>query len=368
MKYFKTKYPEGLKSFKLSFFALIFALLTGAIIIKLGGYSPIETYKAIFTGSLGTKKGIILSLSNATPLMFTGLAFAIAYKVKMINTGAEGQLYAGAMASALVGAYIIGVPRAVHIPVALLAGIIAGGAAGIFVAYLKVKFGAGEIITTIMVNEIIILLTSYLSSGPLRTPESVISQTNMIQDTARLTKLAPRSQLTTAILIAVVIAVLLQVLLRRTALGYEMQVTGLNIKAAKTSGISIAKMYLFTFFLSGAIAGLCGSTLVLGVNARFVEGLSTKYGFGGISVAALAAYNPVAVIFSSALFGVLKAGAITLNRTTSIPIEFVDVIQTAVIVFVAAPRLIEAILSKKNKFIKSKNKTFKSAAEEKEVK
>jgi simple sugar transport system permease protein len=192
----------------------------------------------------------------------------------------------------------------------------------------------------------------------------------MIQDTARLTKLAPHSQLTTAIFIAIFIAILLQVLIKRTALGYEMQVTGFNLKGAKTAGISVAKIYLFTFALSGAIAGLCGSTLVMGVNGRFVEGISTKYGFGGISVAALAAYNPVAVIFSAILFGILKAGAITLNRTTAIPIEFVDVIQVVVIVYVAAPRLIQAILSLKNKVPNSRKKTVtpQNGANENEVK
>ncbi|NLX62200.1 MAG: ABC transporter permease [Tissierellia bacterium] len=358
MKDLKRKFAAGLGSFKLSFFALFFALLTGAIAIALSGYSPIETYKAIIVGSLGSKQGIILSLSSATPLIFTGLAFATAYKVKMINIGAEGQLYLGAMAGAVVGAYITGLPRLVHIPLTLLSGALVGGLIGILVVFLKVKFGASEIITTIMLNEIILLFTSYLSSGPLKPEDSVIPQTHVIQETAQLTRLAPRSQLSSAIFIAIAAAVLIHILIKKTPLGYEIQVTGLNRRAAETAGISITKMYLITFFLSGAIAGLCGSSLVMGVNRRFVEGISANYGYSGISVAALGAYNPLSIIFSATLFGILKSGAITLNRTTAVPIEFVDAIQAVVVAYVAAPRLIEAVLSLKNKIGLKKEKSL----------
>lgn len=359
MKYLKRKFGSGLGSFKLSFFALLFALLTGGIVIALSGYSPVETYKAIIVGSLGSKQGIILSLSSATPLMFTGLAFATAYKVRMINIGVEGQLYLGAMAGAVVGAYITGLPRLVHIPLTLLSGAIIGGLIGVLVVFLKVKFGASEIITTIMLNEIIMLFTSYLSSGPLKPEDSVIPQTNVILESAQLTRLVPRSQLSSAIFIAIAVATVIHILIKKTSLGYEIQVTGLNLRAAETAGISITKMYLITFFLSGAIAGLCGSSLVMGVNRRFVEGLSANYGYSGISVAALGAYNPLSILFSATLFGILKSGAITLNRTTSVPIEFVDAIQAVVVAYVAAPRLIEAVLSLKDRLSPKKKKIIK---------
>ncbi|OZV14107.1 hypothetical protein CIW83_01420 [Tissierella sp. P1] len=132
-------------------------------------------------------------------------------------------------------------------------------------------------------------------------------------------------------------------MLRKTALGYEIQVTGSNLQAARTAGIQVSKVYLFTIFLSGAIAGLAGCALSLGIHYRFIENISTGLGFSGIPVAALAAYSPLGVVFSSILFGVLKAGAMTLNRTTSIPIEFVSMIQALVVVFVAAPKMISSI-------------------------
>ena len=326
-----------------SVFALVFSLILGAILLEICGYSAGQTYKAIFGSSLGTVKGIALSLSQATPIMFTGIAFAIAYRVRMINTGAEGQLYAGAMASALVGAYLTGLPSVVHVPLCLLAAALAGGCVAGLVAFLKNRFGANEIILTLMLNEIIVLFTSYLANGPLKAAGSGVGQTDKIQESAKLVRLIPQTQLTIALLVGVALAIILQFILNRTAYGYEIQVTGYNLRAARTAGINAERTYLMTFAISGAVAGIGGAAMSLGVNFRFMEGFSANYGFGGISVAALAAYSPVGVILSSILIGVLKAGAITVNRTTNVPIEFVSVIQVMVIIFVAAPKLIHSI-------------------------
>lgn len=327
-----------------SVFALIFSLLLGALIIGLSGYSPIQSYAAVFGYSLGTVKGIALSLSQATPILFTGLAFTIAYRVRMINTGAEGQLYMGAVGSAVIGAYLVSLPRIVHLPLTLLAGMVMGGLAALLVAFLRVRFGASEIITSLMLNEVFILFTGYLANGPLKPDGCMQPQTELIADTARLSKLIPKTQLTTAIILGIILALATQFILKKTIFGYEMNVTGLNSHAAHTAGINTSRIQLITFSLSGAVAGLCGSALVMGTNYRFVEGISPSYGFAGISVAALAAYNPAAVVLSAILFGILKAGAITLNRTTPVPVEFVDVIQVLVVVFVAAPRMVKAIL------------------------
>lgn len=330
-------------SFTNSAIALVISLILGMIIIGVSGYSPLESYIAIFGVSLGTVKGFALSLSQATPLMFTGLAFAFAYKVKMINTGAEGQLYAGAIASAIVGAYITNLPTGIHIFAAFAAAFIAGGLVALFVALCKVYLKANEIIMSLMLNEIIILFTSYLSNGPLKPEGSGIGQTKVIEETAKLSKLIPQTQLTTAIFVAILAAIILQYLLEKTVFGYEVKVTGQNLNAANVAGINVPKAYLTTFALSGAIAGLGGAAMVLGVNYRFIEGFSSGFGFGGISIAALAAYNPIGVIFSAFLIGILKAGTITLNRTTSIPVELVDIIQVLILIFVAAPALIRSI-------------------------
>jgi len=326
-------------SIRTSILSLFFAILVGGVIIAAAGYSPIETYATMFRGSLSSKKGIILSLTQATPLIFTGLSFAIAYRVRLVNLGAEGQLYLGAMAAAIVGYYVQGVSQCVHVSLALAASALLGGLAGLFIGFLRVKFGAQEVITSIMLNEIIILFTSYLAAGPLKGAQSVTVQTERIRATAMLPVLAKQSQLTIAFILAIVIAILLSILLNRTVTGYEMRVTGFGRRAAETGGIKVWKIYLLTIFISGAVAGLGGASQVMGVNRRFVEGFSASYGFSGISVAALALYNPVAVVFSGIIFGILRAGAMTVSRTTLIPVEFVSVIQALVVVFMAAPQL-----------------------------
>lgn len=352
----KDRYKSALESFKMSIFALLFALIVGACVIAACGYSPIMVYSAIFTGSFGTAKGFVLALTQATPLMYTGLAFAIAYKVRMINTGAEGQLHLGAMAAALVGIYVVGIPSIIHIPLALFASAAAGFLAALFVAWLKIRFNAHELITTLMLNNVFMLFTSYLCNGPFLEEGAMITQTKPIEPTARLLRLASRSQLTIALFIVIAIAILFYIIFTKTALGYEMQVTGLNLKSAKTAGIQVNKVYMITFALSGAVAALCGASFALGVNGRFLEGFSNGSGFAGISVAALAAYNPIGVVFSAVLFGGLKAGAMTLNRTSMVPIEIVDVIQATVVVFVAAPKLVRAILDSGKIFKKKSNK------------
>lgn len=342
--------------------ALVLSMLLGFILLAVCGYDPVESYRAIFVSSLGTVKGIALTLSQATPILFTGMSFAIAYRVRMINTGAEGQLHAGALAAALVGAYVTGLPAVVHVPLCILAAAVAGGAAATLVAFLKNRFGANEIILTLILNEIIILFTSYLVNGPLKAQGSGIGATEKIQDSAKLFRMIPQTQLTIALVIGVVLAVILQMVLNHTTFGYEIQITGYNLRAARTAGINAERTYLATFAIAGAVAGIGGAAMALGVNYRFMEGFSASYGFGGISVAALAAYSPLGVILSAFLIGVLKAGAITVNRTTNMPIEFVSVLQVLIIIFVAAPKLINSLLALPRKLTAKKDEAKKEAA------
>jgi len=354
---YKQLLREGSNKIKVPFIAFLLALVCGAVTIIISGYSPVEAYRAIIVGSLTTTRGFVLSLAQATPIMFTGLAFGIAYRVRLINLGSEGQLYIGAMVSALIGAHVSFLPGFSHVLVAMIAGAVAGGLVGLLISWLKIAFGAHEVITSLMLNELIILFTSYLSIGPAKAENSPISQTDMILDSARLVKMVPRSQLTVALLVVIAIAVILQLLLSKTALGYEMKAVGNNLLAAKVGGIHVKKVYHFTFFVSGAMAGLAGSSFVLGVFGRFIDHFSNGIGFAGISVAALAGYSPVGVLFSAFVIGILKAGALTLQRTTPVPIEFVSVVQAFIVVFVAAPKMVNSIISSPRelgKFIKRK--------------
>ncbi|SDK23088.1 ABC transporter permease [Natronincola ferrireducens] len=337
------------KDVTISFISFLLALGISSIIIFLNGYSPIVVFNGIYQGSFGNARAFFQTLVQATPIIFTGLAFTVAFKAGLINIGAEGQLYMGAISAALVGVYISGLPMIIHISLALLAGIIAGGLWGALVGFLKVRFGSNEVITTIMLNFIAISFTSYLVNYPLKAEGSHVAQTERILPSATLVRLFSGSQITIAFIIAIVTAISIEYMLKKTLFGYEVRVVGLNPKAAETAGIKTKRILLYTMFLSGAIAGLAGATQILGVQRRFVDHFSAGFGFDGIAVAALAANNPLGVILSGILFGALRAGSMTLNRITNIPADIVGIIQSLVIIFVAAPLLVRQITNVSSK-------------------
>ena len=327
----------------LSILSLLIAIVISGVIMAVCSYNPIEAFGAILAGSFGSQRAIVQTLTQATPLIFTGLAFAFAKKASLINLGAEGQLYMGALASAAVGMLDLGLPMALHLPLAVAAGMAAGGLYAGLVGVLKVKFGSNEVIATVMLNSIATYLVDYLLNGPMLAENSSVAQTERVLETAQLPRIFQQYQLTIAILLAVAACILVKLFMDRTALGYEIRAVGLNPDAAETAGISKAKVTIVALCISGCIAGLAGASHVLGVDRRLINGFSNDYGFSGISVAALAADSPVGVIFAGIVFGALRAGTMELNRTTSIPVEFVNVIQAMVVILVAAPLLVKEL-------------------------
>ena len=319
--------------------ALLVALLIGGIIITLGGYSFWEVYVEVFRGALGTPRGIWFSLATATPLMFTGLGFAIGFRVGIINVGLEGQLLFGGLAAALVGAYFP-MPTGIHAAFSMLAGGLAGASIGALMGWFKIKFNAPEVITGIMLNSILALGINWLTNGPLLPPGAGSPQTQLILPTAELPRLVPRTQLTAAFIVAVLFCILIYFMQNKTTLGYKTLTVGRNPRAATVAGISSARMYLFSLALSGAMAGFAGAGLSLGVFRRYIDPIAVGTGFQGIPVSALAGHNPIGVILSALLFGTLRSGSTLVNQHTNIPFEFVDAVMALVVVFVAAPSII----------------------------
>ena len=250
----------------------------------------------------------------------------------------------GALAAAVIGTLDLGLPAMVHIPLTLLGGVIAGALCGALVGFLKVRFGSNEVIVSMMLNSILLYLSSYLVSGPLMAAEGNVAQTERILETAQLPRVFSQYQLTLAFFLAVIACIAVKFFLDRSVLGYEIRCCGYNRLAGETAGVDAGKVILLTLLISGAIGGLAGATHVMGVNRRYIDNFSPGYGFNGIAVSALAAESPIGVIFAGVVFGALTAGSAVLNRTTSIPTDFVDVIQSMVVIFVAAPLLVRDIL------------------------
>jgi len=325
--------------------AIALAFVVGAVTLILTGYSPLEAYAAMLTGAFGDTFGIGQTFTQATPIIFTALAFLFAYKCGLFNIGAEGQFLFGAFVAAVIGISFSGLPSFLHVPLALLAGALAGGMWGFIPAVLKARLGAHEVITTMMLSYVALYVTSYMVNYPFKAP-GWVAQTVPIAPSAELPRILPPTQLSASILIAFLLAGLTRFTLCRTTIGYEVRAIGLSPSVAESGGISIRKGIILALTISGAMAGLGGAGEVLGVHYRFIEGFSPGYGWDGLAVALVGGLNPAGILLASVLFGALRSGGMTMTRTMHIPLDIVSILQALVILFVAAPKLIKYLLKK----------------------
>jgi simple sugar transport system permease protein len=321
--------------------AVLLALAAGAVFIVAIGENPFAIYALMIGESLGTGYGLGQTLAKATPLIFTGLAVALGFRAGLFNIGAEGQLYLGGFAAALTGATFGAWPAALLLPACLLAAALAGGAWGAVPGALKARFGAHEVINTIMLNFIAFALVSFLGR-PLFQPATV--RTAEIGAGAVLPRLsdvlpalrgAPANM---SLLLGLVVAALVFVIVFRTRFGYALRAVGLNAPAAAFGGISIGRTQALTMALSGAVAGLGGVHFVLGYKHFFELGFSAGAGFLGIAVALIGRNHPVGVVLAALFFGALSHGGLVINER--VPRELIDVLQGLVILFAISAQVV----------------------------
>ena len=320
--------------------SIILALLVAALVMIAVGFDPILAYGTMLQGAMLNPLGIFF---KATPLIITGLSVAIAFKAGLFNIGAEGQLYMGAICAAIIGFVtpLIAIPF-IHPLLCLGTAALAGAAWGIVPGILKAYRGAHEVVTTMMLSFVAILLTGWLSAGPLRDPFPIqaIAQTVLIYDAARLPNLF-HPELHLGFILAIILVIVINYLLQKTILGYEMRAVGINAKAAEAGGINPKKITVMAMGISGALAGLAGASEVQGTHYRFIAGFSPGYGFDGITVAVLGANNPIGALIGAIFFGFLRAGEQNMQVIAKVPIDMVNLIQGLIILFIAAPMIID---------------------------
>ena len=317
------------------FAGLAMAVLTSALLIAAAGSDVLDSYRALFDGAFGTSDSRIETLVQATPLIFTGLAAAFAFRAKVWNIGGEGQLYAGAM-GAYWASLILGdsLPRLILIPACfLLAMAMGAGWAGI-AAVLRTRFGVNEIITTVMLNFIVLNLLNFLLNGAWQDPASFYAQTDRMSDTFALPRLLSSGRLHLGFVIALATAALVWFVLARTSFGYEVRSIGANPRVASYGGIISNRIIIATMLISGAIAGLAGASELLGTQLRLQPGISNEFGFTGIIIALVARLRPAGVIVAAIAAGALTNGATTMQITTGVPAALVDVITGLALMFV----------------------------------
>ncbi len=325
--------------------AVALALVAGAVFIRAIGEHPLEIYALMFRDCFGTGYGIGQTLFKATPLLFTGLAVALGFRAGLFNIGAEGQLYLGGFAAALAGLACAGLPWPLPLAAAVLAAAAAGAAWGALPGLLKARFGAHEVINTIMLNFIAFALVSYLGRPHFEPATVRTAGIPASAQLARLEALLPAlkgSPANFSLLLGLALAVAVGVLLFRSRLGYELRAVGLNAAAAEYGGIAVGRTQAVAMTLSGAVAGLGGTNFVLGYKHFFELGFSAGAGFIGIAVALIGRNHPFGVIVAALFFGALSYGGLVINQR--VPRELVEVLQALVILFaICAHQLVERL-------------------------
>lgn len=319
--------------------ALLIAVALAAVAMIVAGVSPIDGFAALLGGSLGGPPQIAETLVQTTSLLFPALGVTLAFRAGLFNIGAEGQLLVGGLFAGALGARM-NAPAAIEIPVLLLMGVLGGGAWGAIAGWMKARLHANEIISTLMLNFVALSLANYLVNGPLRSTLASGNELAPITSGGKLPVLIPDTRLTVALLLAVAIALLLRFVLTRTIFGYDLRALGEAPEAARRNGVRIARMTWSAMALSGAIAGLGGATIVMGVLHRFNTQLSPGYGYTAIAVALVGDLDPLWVCVAAFGFGILEAGGLAMQARAQVPKDAIHVIEGLIILMLAARRYI----------------------------
>ncbi|HKK97916.1 MAG TPA: ABC transporter permease [Marivita sp.] len=306
--------------------AILCALLLAAGLIGAAGVNPLAAYGEMLRGAFGSRLSLTEMFTRATPLILTGLAAAVAFRARLWNIGGEGQFFMGALVTAWIG-HSLGLPGPIGMAVLLVCGMAAGALLLAGPAYLRLHFGVDEVVTTLLLNFIVILFVGLMIEGPLRDPLAFGWPQSVPVDSAyRFADLVPRTRLHMGLLVALAAAGIVWLILTRTVFGVETRAAGLNAKAAAFAGISLPRTIMGVALLSGALAGLAGAVEVMGVTGGVTTTMSPGFGYAGIVVAMLAALHPAGVVVAAVFVATVFVGADAMSRATGVPSFIADVI------------------------------------------
>mgnify|MGYP006281431331 FL=1 len=348
--------------------SILVGVVVGAIILIIAGYNPFAAYGQILQGVFAGPRNIGAAIVRSTPIIMTGLSVTFAFRTGLFNIGAEGQFMVGAVAAAMVGAFVR-VPAFIHIPLVLLAAMAAGVLWGGLAGLLKAKFGVHEVIATIMLNWIAFYLNNFIIGLPgVQRPQSEASQ--KILDTARIDILGAwkmseeglawrgenagslfaellRTDLNFGILMAVVLALIVWYILHRTTLGYELRAVGYNKDAAEYGGINVQRSIMVSMAIAGAIAALAGAVQVMGRTQEITKlAVMEGNGFDGIAVSLIGNNTAFGNVFAGLLFGSLVQGGTRMQARLGASSEIIDIVIGTIIFFIAIPNLIRVVMKR----------------------
>jgi simple sugar transport system permease protein len=317
--------------------AVIVALIICSVLVSLAGAPVLDAYSELFLSTFQTPYDIQDTLVKASPLLWTGLAVAVAFRAKFWNIGAEGQLMAGAMAAGYIGerTYLPGISL---VPLMILGAAIAGAAWAVIPALLKVKLKVDDVVTTLLFNSIMLYGVMALLEGPWKDPKTGYPNSPVIEPAAQFPILAGDT-LHLGVLISGIAAIVIWWLMERTTLGFSIKAVGANPRAAAYAGMGVSRVLITAALISGALAGLAGAGEVAGVRYQVTSDLSSGYGYAGIVIATLADLNPLGVIPAALFFAMIMNGADAMSRDTGVPVYLANVIQGVALLTMVAGRL-----------------------------
>ena len=312
--------------------AVLLSLVVGGLLIVIAGGEPISAYSSLIDGAFGSPFAFGQVLLVAVPLVIIGLGLALAFRGRVYNIGAEGQLFMGALASGTVAILLpVGVDP-ILIAVAVVAGVLAGAAWGAIVGALRARWGVNEVITSLLLNFVAILIFTYVVRRPLRAPGSPDLQGRSIQPDAALPAL-PDLAVHIGVFLALALVPLAAYVMARTPFGFRVRMLGFNAEAARTAGVRSGRMVIVLMLISGGLAGLAGALQVLGVAERLDPGISQGYGFTAIVVALLGRLNAVGVLLAGLFIALLQSGGQAMSVIEGVPYAIVLAIPAVFVVF-----------------------------------
>ena len=333
--------PTRLRLIGLPTLALALTVLIASLLALLAGANPFATLGLILDGAVGSKFALLETLNRATPLIFTGLSVAVAFRAKLWNIGAEAQLYAGAIVTVLLGTGALPLPSLLLIPIIALAAMVAGALVLLGPVLLKTRAGVDEVVTTLLFNFIMLLFVSMLLEGPLKDPMGMgWPKSAALEKAARLPRIVEGLRLHWGFGLALLSALAIWVIQTRTTLGYEIRAVGQNANAAHFAGIPVNRVLVKTALLSGGLAALAGFSEVAGLKGNLTLDLSPGFGYTGIIVAMLALLNPLGVVVSALFVAGVFVGADSMSRAAGVPTYIADILlATSLLTMVLAIRL-----------------------------
>lgn len=334
--------PSAARRLGLPALALLATLGVAMALALLAGANPLAVLGQIATGALGSKLAVLETLNRATPLIFTGLAVAVAFRAKLWNIGAEAQLYAGAIVAVVLGTGALGSPLV--LPVSALAAMLAGAVLLLGPVLLKTKAGVDEVVTTLLLNFIMLLFVSYLLEGPMKDPSGMgWPKSPALISEARLPRIVEGLRLHWGFALAILAAIIVWVIQTRTTLGFEIRAVGQSPEAARFAGMPVNAVLVKTALLSGGLAALAGWSEVAGLKGHLSSDLSPGFGYTGIIVAMLALLHPLGVVVTAIFVAGIFVGSDAMSRAAGVPTYIADMLMATALLFMVLAILLTRV-------------------------